>query len=216
MAMLPQGGFDPTLHEASTDSEPIPAGRYTAMIVNSEMKPTKNHTGQYLKLEFEIYDGPFKGRKVFTNLNLINSNQQTVQIAQKDLTAICEAVGIHQRIQDSSHLHNIPLEIRVTVKQEQGYEPQNNVKGFRALNSAGVHPPATPAYQPPAYQQALAGQPPAAPAPHQPAPAPQQAYQPPPATAPVQQTYQQPPAAAPPPAAPNGGPAPWEQPGVQR
>ena len=38
-------------------------------------------TGSYLNLTFEILDGNYKGRKVWSRLNLDNPNQQAVQIA---------------------------------------------------------------------------------------------------------------------------------------
>ncbi|RIK77249.1 MAG: hypothetical protein DCC68_17685, partial [Planctomycetota bacterium] len=43
--------------EPASDFEPIPAGKYLAMITDSEMKPTKNGTGHYLQLTFQILDG---------------------------------------------------------------------------------------------------------------------------------------------------------------
>ena len=55
-------GFDANLVEPTKALEPIPAGKYQAVIIESEMKPTKAGTGQYLELKFQILEGEYKGR----------------------------------------------------------------------------------------------------------------------------------------------------------
>ena len=45
--------------EPSKAFDPIPAGKYIAVITDSEMKETRAGTGRYLQLEFEITDGEF-------------------------------------------------------------------------------------------------------------------------------------------------------------
>lgn len=123
--------------EPSSSFEPIPASKYLAMITESEMKPTKNGTGSYLQLTFTVLEGPYKGRLVWARLCLKHPNQQTVQIARGQLSAICRAVGVMQP-RDSADLHNLPLLISVKVKKnEQTGELTNEVKGFEA-KSAGV------------------------------------------------------------------------------
>jgi hypothetical protein len=56
------GNFNANNVEPATDFEPIPSGKYLAVIVSSEMKPTKSGSGSYLELQFQLLDGPFKGR----------------------------------------------------------------------------------------------------------------------------------------------------------
>ena len=46
--------------EPSVGFEAIPAGKYQAVIVDSDMKPNKAGTGEYLQLEFEVIEGEFK------------------------------------------------------------------------------------------------------------------------------------------------------------
>ena len=46
----------------STSHDPIPAGKYQAVITDSELKMTKSGTGSYLELTFEITDGEFEKR----------------------------------------------------------------------------------------------------------------------------------------------------------
>lgn len=122
---------------------PLPAGWYTAMIGKSEMKDSSKG-GKFLKLEIDIVDGQFKGRKVFHNLNLVNANPQAVEIAKKDLASICRSVGIlHPR--DSSELHRKPLLIKLSIKPETDAFPAgNDVKGFEPLKKDSA-PTAKPA-----------------------------------------------------------------------
>jgi hypothetical protein len=136
-------GFNAAQVEPSQDFEPIPAGKYLAVITETEMKPTKNGSGQYLQLAFQILDGPFKGRFVWARLNLNNSNPTTVQIARQELSAICRAVGV-MTPGDSVELHNIPLVVTVKLKKRDDTgELTNEVKGYAKRDAAASSP--TPA-----------------------------------------------------------------------
>lgn len=124
---------------------PLPAGWYPAVITKSEMKDSSKG-GKYLKLEIDIVEGQFKGRKIFHNLNLINSNPQAVEIAKKDLAAICRSVNIlHPR--DSSELHMKPMLIQLKIKpatvDKEGnevYPAGNDVKGFESIKKVSSAP----------------------------------------------------------------------------
>lgn len=120
---------------------PLPAGDYSVIITESEVKPTKDGQGQYLQLRLEVQGGEFGGRVLFDRLNLWNNNQQAQEIAQRTLSAICHAVGILQ-VEDSQVLHNIPLIATVKVKQASGnYDASNEIKGYK---QAGMQPAAQP------------------------------------------------------------------------
>ena len=87
--------FDATTVAPDTGGgDPVPAGWYNVMIDESEMKPTKAEGGLRLSLRFTIMDGQYANRKVFTGLNLKNANPVAQEIAYKQLSAICHAVGI--------------------------------------------------------------------------------------------------------------------------
>ena len=88
--------FDANQVDPSVAFNPIPAGRYTAAITESELKPTKSLAGKYLQLTLQILDGEHKGRLVWARLNLENSNATTVKIARAELSAICRAAGVMQ------------------------------------------------------------------------------------------------------------------------
>ena len=112
MAQLGQA-FDSSGHEDMLSGfEPIPAGDYKAKVVESDLKVTAAGTGKYIKLKFEIIEGEFKGRFVWTNINIINPNPVAVDIAQKELATLCRAVG-KAVIQDTKELHGIPILIQI-------------------------------------------------------------------------------------------------------
>jgi len=119
--------FDASGIEPATAYELLPAGKYSAQIVESEMRVTRNGMGQFLWLMLDILDGPHKGRKIFDQLNLVNPNPTTVEIAQRTLSAICHATGKMQ-VSDSEELHLIAMTIQVKVKPpKNGYGESNTI-----------------------------------------------------------------------------------------
>ncbi|TWU38657.1 hypothetical protein Q31b_37350 [Novipirellula aureliae] len=130
--------FDANQVEPTNSLEPIPAGKYVAVITDSEMKPTKAGTGQYLQLTFEIIDGEFKGRLLWVRLNLDNPNETAVQIAQAELSAICRAAGV-MIAKDSQELHSLPMVISVRLKRRiDTGDMQNEIRGYSATATAPV------------------------------------------------------------------------------
>ena len=137
--MADLNGFDAGQVEPNAGFDPIPAGKYVAAITASEMKPTKNGKGEYLELEMEVLEGPFKGRKLWDRLTLKHPNTQTVEIAKGTLSAICRAVNVLQP-RDSVELHSLPLVASVMIKtREDNGEPTNTIKGY-AKRDTGVAP----------------------------------------------------------------------------
>ena len=118
--------------EPSVAFEAIPAGKYNAVIVDSEMKQTKSGNGSYLELTFEVTEGEYKGRKVWARLNIDNPSADAVKIARGELSAICRAVNV-MTPNDSVDLHNLPLEITVKCKRNsENGEITNDIKGYAA------------------------------------------------------------------------------------
>ena len=128
--------FDANQVDPSVALDPLPAGKYTAVISDSEYKPTKTGGGKYLQLTFQVIDGEFKGRLVWARLNLENKSEMTVKIARGELSAVCRAVGVMQP-KDSVELHNIPLEISVGLKKrDDNGEFANVIKGYAKKGGA--------------------------------------------------------------------------------
>ena len=152
--------FDATSVEPTTAYELLPAGKYRAQIVESEIRATRNGMGQYLWLMLDILEGEHKGRKIFDQLNLVNPNPTTVDIAQRTLSAICHATG-RMHVSDSEELHLIPMTIQVKIKPpKNGYGESNAIAYLPtepARPSAAPRPAAAaPAHRPAASQEGSA------------------------------------------------------------
>ena len=142
MAIL---NFNANEVEPSRELEPIPAGKYVAVITDSEMKDTRAGTGRYLQLEFEITDGEFAGRKLWARLNIENQNAEAVRMARADLSAICRAVNVLTP-NDSADLHNLPLVIKVHCRKDKNTgEITNDIRGYESKAAFKPEPKQAPA-----------------------------------------------------------------------
>jgi hypothetical protein len=177
---MTQLNFDASQVAPSTGAQDaIPAGWYNVAMDESEMKPTKDGTGAFLQCRFNVLDGQYVGRQLYSRLNLKNLNPVAVEIAYKELSAICHAAGVIQ-VGDSQQLHNIPLKAKVKLRPASAdgqYEANNEISAFKNINDptavnpqpagiAGFVPPnampAAPAFPAPfPAPQAWPGQPPA-------------------------------------------------------
>ena len=137
--MVSLQGFDASQVEPATAFDPIPAGKYLAVITDSEMKPTKSGTGSYLQLTFTILEGEYKNRVLWARLNLDNPNATAVKIARSELSAICHAVGVMQP-KDSVELHNLPLVVSVRQKTDADGEVRNEIRGYSKRETSAVAP----------------------------------------------------------------------------
>lgn len=142
MAIL---NFNANEVEPSKAFDPIPAGKYIAVITDSEMKETRAGTGRYLQLEFEITDGEFAGRKLWSRLNIENQNAEAVRLARADLSAICRAVNVLTP-NDSADLHNLPLVIKVHCRKDKNTgEITNDIRGYESKANYKPEPKQAPA-----------------------------------------------------------------------
>lgn len=127
--------FDASKIEISSGFELIPNGDYKALIIDTEWKENKAKTGGYLNLKVEIIDGQYKGRVFFEMLNLQNANPKAVEIAEQTLAKICLAIN-KPNVKDSSEILNIPLMVKMgSTPAQNGYEAQNKIKNFSAMNN---------------------------------------------------------------------------------
>lgn len=118
---------------------PVPAGVYTVMVTDSEVKPTKNMTGQMAVFTLQVVDGEHRGRKLFARINVQNQNPQAEQIGQSQLSSLCHAAGVLQ-LMDTAQLHNKVVRAKVKVRRDETgrYEDQNEVTAFEAAGGPGA------------------------------------------------------------------------------
>lgn len=139
MAFLGQTFDANNLPEGNGNFEPLPPGWYNATITQAELKPTKDGTGQYIKLRYDITGPTHQGRVVFGNLNIKNSSAKAEEIGRQQLGELMRAIGL-AKVTDTDQLIGGSLSIKLTIRQAQdGYEAQNEVRGFKAIS--GSAPP---------------------------------------------------------------------------
>lgn len=134
---MAQLAFNAATVDPQQSYDPLPDGWYTVVMTKSEMKPTKDQSGAYLETELVVQEPPYQNRKIFYRLNLKNSNPVAQEIAYKQLSAICHAVGVIQ-VQDSQQLHGLPFKVKVVVKKDDSgkYDPSNEVKAVKGMSDS--------------------------------------------------------------------------------
>lgn len=147
-ALLPDGDAPMQIFESDLVKKDA-AGN----IITDNTPPTK----QRLELGWEIIGGPLQGRKLWTGINLQNPNATSQEIGQRELKRICDAAGVGP-IRNSDELHFKPLIGRIaTDKPSPGYDPKNELKGYKPYGAGTPGAAPRPAAQ--AQAQAPAPQP---------------------------------------------------------
>ncbi len=145
--------FDASKVAPAAPMEAVPPNWYNMVITDGEVAPTANGAGKLMKLEFQILDGDFKGRKAWDNFCYEHANPQTVEIAQQMISAICHATGVIQ-MQDVQQLFNRPFQGKLSLEPRRAvlggetvaldtegadiYEAKNRFKGAKLLGGASV------------------------------------------------------------------------------
>lgn len=130
----------------SGNFEPLPPGDYTATITQAEVKATADTTGEYIKIRLDITGPTHQGRVVFANLNTRNASPKAEEIGRAQLGEIMRALGL-PRVRDTDEIIGGHIGIKLAIrpartdeKTGRTYEPSNEVRGYKSLNSA---PPTT-------------------------------------------------------------------------
>jgi hypothetical protein len=121
---------------APISSGPIPEGDYEVEIDDTEEKSNKAGTGRYLQVTFKIASGDHQGRKLWARLNLDNPSEKAVEIARRDLAAICRAVGL---VQPKTITQFIGRKLIVTVAHKGNdptYGPSAEIVRYHAAGEA--------------------------------------------------------------------------------
>lgn len=118
--------------------QPLPAGWYSATINKAELKPTKDGTGQYIAIRYDITGPTHQGRVVFGNLNIRNKSEKAEEIGRAQLGDIMRAIGLKQ-VSDTDQLIGGSLQIKLDIKTDEQYGTRNEVKGYKASGDAMVY-----------------------------------------------------------------------------
>ena len=128
---------DPAFEQAFT---PLPDGWYTVQIDDVEMRDSKaGH--QYLNLRFSVTSGDYVGRKLFNGFNIGETYSSTVQdCAWRDFDLMATAVK-KRRVGDGDELLGLILDVKLTTKQDKGYDPRNKISQYRSSADGDKTPP---------------------------------------------------------------------------
>lgn len=139
--------FDASKVAPAVPLEPVPADNYTVTLTDGEVVPTADGSGERLKFELTIMDGPFKGRKVWDGLNIKNQSAKAQEIAHQQLSAICYATGVIN-LQDVQQFYGRPFTAKIGLDPrrqdandaEKWYDPRNTFKGAKPLDGGAAAP----------------------------------------------------------------------------
>lgn len=110
--------------------------RYKVVIVNSGLQNVEKNNqivGGFMAFELTPVEGPLQGQKHTDRLNLNHTNPQTVEIANKQLSAYCHVLGKFQ-FQDTQELHNIPFFVDIGLQKEPNPNRYTEVKAVFDIN----------------------------------------------------------------------------------
>lgn len=135
MAFLNETFSVDQLPQSTSNFEPLPAGWYSVTIAGAELKTTSAGTGQYIAVRYDVTGPTHQGRVVFGNLNIRNPNPKAEEIGRTQLGELMRAIGLAS-VQDTDQLIGGQLSIKLSIRTQEGYEPTNDIKGFKALTGA--------------------------------------------------------------------------------
>ena len=115
--------------------EALPAGWYNVNVTGAELKNTKAGNGQYIAVRYDVTGPTHQGRVVFGNLNIKNPSPKAEEIGRQQLGELMRAIGL-ARVTDTDQLIGGSLQIKLEIRQQEGYEPSNDVKGYKSLNGS--------------------------------------------------------------------------------
>jgi len=147
------------LPQSTNSYELIPAGWYDASVAGVELRDTKTG-GQMIAVKYSILGPTHQGRLVWGNINIRNSNPKAEEIGRQQLGDIMRATGI-ARVTDTDQLIGLTMGIKVAIREAQnGYEAQNEVKGWKSTQGSAAPAPAMNAFVPPTASAPAGKQPP--------------------------------------------------------
>jgi len=111
--------------------DPVPPGSYAAHITSAEARPTKDGSGQYIKVRYDLTGPSHVGRVIFSNINIRNNSAEAERIGRAQLGDLMRACGLRQ-LTSPEQLIGAQVEIQVTIRPARGeYPASNEVRGIK-------------------------------------------------------------------------------------
>lgn len=141
---MAQFNFNASAHQATATParSPLPKGTYSAIVMDSSIKPTKAGDGQYIELVLQVIDGQYAGRRVWERLNVSNPNKKAEDIALSALQSLCNAVGVTV-LNDTTQLHDKPFALVLDIDRKE--PDRNRVMGYQSAAWADAPKQTAPA-----------------------------------------------------------------------
>ena len=135
MAFLDEAFDIESLPQSESNFEALPPGWYNASVVSAELKGTKDGTGQYIAVRYDIIGPTHQGRQVFGNLNIKNNSSKAEEIGRQQLGELMRSIGL-AKVTDTDQLIGGQLQIKLTVTKSEQYGDGNNVGGYKAISGS--------------------------------------------------------------------------------
>lgn len=150
MAQLIGQPFDATQVDPTQGQGQLPVGKHPVIAVSSTIDATKSGDGGMLIYILKITDGPYAGATGPYRLNLYNNSPKAVEIANRQLSALCHVTGVFQ-VADSDALLNIPFVVEVLPQADN--PNYTEIKKVFDINGNEPGKPPTNQAQPQGQQQ---------------------------------------------------------------
>lgn len=149
------GVFNAQMYEPVQGGSKHPIGNFPAKITNTQIVSSKDEKSGMFRVSFETPAG-----SIDRNYNLWHENPQTVEIAHKQLSALCHAVGRFQVNMANQGRELVSAMCSIEVGWQKGQEPsaENPQGGYvevkKVFDQAGNEPGKSAAPQNQPQQQA--------------------------------------------------------------
>lgn len=150
---MPQLPYD-NAQVPEDDRQPIPGGRYTALIAESQLLGNKSGNGQHIRLTFKIAGGPMNNRVIGNNYNVVHeASPEAERIGRQQLKSVAIAAGVPAMVA-TEELHGRQIGIHVVengtyTDVQSVYPVSGTVPTTPTASTPGAAPaPATPGAAP--------------------------------------------------------------------
>lgn len=130
--------------EHKQESQLLPIAPYKLAATKAEVKNSDDGLKRGIKLEYDVQEGQYQGRKVFEYINLKHPTEMAEKIGKATLGDLCRAIG-RATISSENDLIGIPFMANVVVVEgKNGYQDSNKVKKYIPVGAPVANSAATP------------------------------------------------------------------------
>ncbi len=114
----------------------LPNGKYHVIVEEAEVRTTKDGTGEYINVQFEVREAGYNGKKLFTMFNIKNNNAKAVEIGMQQLKNLITSSGKKELVLTSvSSLLGLQA-IAVVKSKTDSFGDKNIISYYEAIGSS--------------------------------------------------------------------------------